>query len=89
MPATRKKTAKSDTKVFRIAAKRESKIYKMSELVGTSDISFSDATQAAIARAAKTLRNMDWFEVVEMRGAVSQGAITQYQVKLKIGFRLD
>lgn len=65
------------------------KIYKMTELVGTSDVSFAAATEAAVARASQTLRNVDWFEVSELRGAVEGGRISQYQVKVKIGFRLD
>lgn len=89
MPAPKKKSVKSDARVYKMTPRGVAKIYKMTELVGTSDASFSHATQTAIARASRTVRNMDWFEVTEMRGAVSQGTITQYQVKLKIGFRLD
>ena len=65
------------------------KIYKMSELVGSSPESFAAATEAAVTRASQTLRNIDWFEVSELRGAVTNGRISQYQVKVKIGFRLD
>ena len=70
-------------------ASSEDKIYKMTELVGTSKESFADASSRAIERAGKTLRNLDWFEVTEMRGAVSNGKILNYQVKLKVGFRLE
>jgi len=65
------------------------KIYKMTELVGASSESFADASSRAIERAGKTLRNLDWFEVTELRGAIENGRITQYQVKLKVGFRLE
>jgi flavin-binding protein dodecin len=71
------------------AKKSSAKIYKMTEMVGTSEDSFADAAESAVQRACETLRNVDWFEVSELRGAVSGGKISQYQVKLKIGFRLD
>jgi dodecin len=67
----------------------DAKTYKLTELVGTSSKSFAAATDAAVSRACKTLRNVDWFEVTELRGAVSGGRVAHYQVKLKIGFRLD
>ena len=65
------------------------KVYKLAELVGTSKVSFADAAHNAVERAAKTVRNLDWFEVSELRGAVRDGRVAQFQVKLKIGFRLD
>ena len=64
-------------------------IYKITELVGTSPTSFAEATKAAVAEAAKTLRNMDWFQVVEERGRIVDGAVAEFQVTLKIGFKLD
>jgi hypothetical protein len=64
-------------------------IYKITELVGTSPHSFAEATKAAVAEAAKTLRNMEWFEVVEERGKIVNGAVAEFQVTLKIGFRLE
>jgi len=64
-------------------------VYKKSEIVGTSAKSFSDATNNAIAKAARTVRNMGWFEVAEMRGAIKDGKVSQFQVTLKIGFKLD
>ena len=67
----------------------ENKVYKMVEIVGTSGKSFAEATAAGVQRAAKTLRNVDWFEVTELRGRVTKGKVSQYQVKVKIGFRLD
>jgi flavin-binding protein dodecin len=65
------------------------KVYKLTELVGTSDKSFADATSHAVERACTTLRNVDWFEVTELRGAVQNGKVSKYQVKVKIGFRLE
>ena len=64
-------------------------IYKITELVGTSPKSFAEATKAAVAEAAKTVRNMDWFQVVEERGRIADGEVTEFQVTLKIGFRLE
>jgi hypothetical protein len=67
----------------------DARIYKMTELVGTSRTSFADAANAAVERACKTLRNVDWFEVCELRGAIAAGRVREYQVKLKVGFRMD
>jgi len=65
------------------------KTYKLVEIVGTSEKSFAQAAASGIKRAAKTLRNMDWFEVTQLRGRVSGGKVSQYQVTMKVGFRLD
>ena len=65
------------------------KVYKLTELVGTSSDSFADATKHAVERACQTLRNVDWFEVTELRGAVANGKVSKYQVKVKVGFRLE
>jgi len=67
----------------------QNKVYKMVEIVGTSGESFEDAISAGIARAGKTVRHIDWFEVAEMRGRVENGKVAQFQVKIKVGFRLD
>ncbi len=64
-------------------------VYKKIEVVGTSNESFSQATANAIAKAAQTVRHMSWFEVVEMRGSIDGGQIKQYQVTLRIGFRVE
>ncbi len=63
--------------------------YKLVELVGSSSKSSDDAIHNAIERATKTLRNMDWFEVTETRGHLQNGKIAHFQVKLKVGIRLD
>jgi hypothetical protein len=64
-------------------------VYKKIELVGTSANSFSEAAANAVAKAALTVRNMSWFEVVEQRGQIADGAIKQYQVTVAIGFRVE
>lgn len=65
------------------------KVYKKVEIVGTSEKSFSDATTQAVHKAAETLRNLSWFEVVEQRGAVQGDEIREYQVTIRVGFRLE
>ena len=67
----------------------DNKTYKLTEIVGTSEKSFAQAAANGVERAAKTLRNIDWFEVTEMRGRVTSGKVSQYQVTVKIGFRLE
>lgn len=64
-------------------------IYKMTEVVGTSPISFAEATKVAVAEAAKTVRQLGWFEVVDMRGRVKDGKVDEFQVTIKIGFKLE
>ena len=61
----------------------------MTELVGTSQESIEDAIRGGIGRAGQTLRNIDWFEVTEIRGYVRDGELNHYQVGMKLGFRLD
>ena len=63
--------------------------YKMIEIVGTSPNGSDEAIRNAIAEAAKTMRHLDWFEVVETRGHLVDGKVGHYQVRLKIGFRLE
>lgn len=62
--------------------------YKLIELVGTSEHTMEDAIRRAIEKASQTLKGLDWFEVTEARGLIHDGKVTQYQVKLKVGFRL-
>ncbi len=66
-----------------------SHIYKKVEVVGTSDKSMEDAIQNALKKAAQTLHNLRWFEVVETRGTVEDDEVEQWQVTVKIGFTLD
>lgn len=64
-------------------------IYKTTEVVGSSTKSIDDAIEKAVARTAKTVSNLEWFEVTETRGHIADGKVGHYQVVLKIGFRLD
>lgn len=64
-------------------------VYKLIELVGSSSVSTDDAIRNAIATAGKTVRRIDWFEVVETRGHVADGKVAHFQVTLKVGFRLE
>lgn len=64
-------------------------VYKVVEVVGSSDVSISKAIDTAIAKASETLRHLGWFEVVQMRGSIDQGAVKAYQVTLKVGFTLE
>lgn len=64
-------------------------IYKILELVGSSETSIEDAINNAIGRASKTVREMKWFEVVQTRGHIENGAVRHYQVTLRVGFTLD
>jgi flavin-binding protein dodecin len=63
--------------------------YKMTEIVGTSTTSFADAVNNGVKRASKTIRNLGWFEVMEMRGLIKDGQVAEYQVTVKIGFKLE
>ena len=64
-------------------------VYKLVELVGSSKESVSDAIQNAITRASATIRNLRWFEVIQVRGMVTEGKVDHYQVTLKVGFTLE
>lgn len=64
-------------------------VYKLVEIVGSSPNGVDDAIRNAVATAAKTVRNIDWFEVVETRGHVANGQVAHFQVTLKVGFRLE
>jgi flavin-binding protein dodecin len=63
--------------------------YKMIEIVGTSPVSSDEAVKNALAHAAKTIRNMRWFQIAETRGHIENGAVAHWQVTLKIGFTLN
>ena len=64
-------------------------VYKKVELVGTSETSIEDAISNAVTAAAQTLEHVDWFEVMETRGHISDGKVAHYQVVIKVGFRLN
>jgi len=63
--------------------------YSISEIVGTSTQGVDDAVRNGIAKASQTLRNLDWFEVKEVRGHLEDGKIADWQVTIKLGFRLE
>jgi hypothetical protein len=63
-------------------------VYKISEIVGSSEKSIEDAIQTAVSRASDTLRNLRWFEVVQIRGHIGDAGVLHYQVTLKVGFTL-
>jgi flavin-binding protein dodecin len=71
-----------------IMAETGSRNYKLIELVGTSTESYADATKNAVQRAGESLRGLGWFQVTELRGLIEDGRISEYQVTLKLGFRL-
>jgi dodecin len=64
-------------------------VYRLSEIVGSSQTSVDDAIRTAIRKAAQTVRNIDWFETGQIRGQVVDGDVAYYQVTLKVGFRVE
>jgi dodecin len=64
-------------------------VYRVSEIVGSSPESVHQAIRNGVARAGQTLRNLEWFEVTEIRGQIVDGDVAHFQVGLKVGFRLD
>lgn len=64
-------------------------VYKSVEITGTSSGSVDDAINRAISKASESLRNLDWFEVVSVRGHIADGKVAHTQVTLKVGFRLE
>ncbi len=66
-----------------------SNVYRKTEIVGSSPDSVEDAIKNGVSRAAKTLRNVEWFEVSEIRGHVVDGAVEYFQVGMKVGFKVD
>ncbi|QLL09608.1 dodecin [Mycobacterium vicinigordonae] len=63
--------------------------YRVIEIVGTSPDGVDEAIKSGLARAANTMRNLDWFEVQSVRGDLVEGAVAHYQVTMKVGFRLE
>jgi dodecin len=64
-------------------------VYSVSEIVGSSTEGVDDAIKGAISRASKTLHNLDWFQVSDIRGRIEENQRCHFQVTLKVGFRLD
>lgn len=63
--------------------------YKVTEVVGTSPVSFAEAVKSAVAEAAQTVRQMQWFEVVDQRGRIAEDTVQEFQVTVKIGFKIE
>ena len=66
-----------------------SNVYAISEIVGTSDSSIEDAIQQAVDVAGQSIRNLDWFEVTDLRGHIKDGRVAHFQVAVKLGFRYE
>ena len=66
-----------------------SRVYRITEVVGTSPLGVDAAIEAAVSRAGESLHGLDWFEVADIRGHIQSGRIAHYQVTVKLGFRLD
>lgn len=64
-------------------------VYKSLELTGSSKVGIDDAVKKAIAKASKTVHDLRWFQVTEVRGNIDGGAVSSWQVSLKVGFTLD
>ncbi len=64
-------------------------VYSVSEVVGTSPDGVTQAVDNAVTQAASTVRNLDWFEVTDIRGQIADGAVAHWQVTVKLGFRLE
>ena len=65
------------------------KVYRVTHVVGTSEDSIGDAIRTAVSTASKSIRNLDWFEVGEIRGGIVDGEVAEFQVNLNIGFRFE
>jgi flavin-binding protein dodecin len=64
-------------------------VYRLSEIVGSSPTSVDEAIRTGIAKAAQTVRNIEWFQTEEIRGQVVDGAVAYFQVRMKVGFRVE
>lgn len=67
----------------------EHRTYGVTEIVGTSEESLQQAIRNGISRASQTVRNLDWFEVTEIRGHIEDGKVAHFQVQMKVGFRIE
>ena len=70
-------------------AQHEDHTYRLTEIVGTSRESIHQAVRNGIARAAETIRHLDWFEVTQVRGTVEDGTVGVFQVTMKVGFQVE
>lgn len=64
-------------------------IYKLIDVVGTSPTSFAEAVKTAVSEAARTVNHMNWFEVVEQRGYIKEGKVAEFQVTVRVGFKIE
>jgi flavin-binding protein dodecin len=64
-------------------------IYKLIDVVGTSPASFAEAVKSAVVEAGRTVHHMNWFEVIEERGAIKDGKVSEFQVTIRIGFKIE
>ncbi len=64
-------------------------VYRLTEVVGSSPVSVDEAVRNAVAKAAQTVRNIEWFQAQEIRGQVVDGEVAYFQVSVKLGFRVD
>jgi flavin-binding protein dodecin len=64
-------------------------IYKLIDVVGTSPASFAEAVKNAVTEAGKTVHHMNWFEVIEQRGAIKDSKVAEFQVTVRIGFKIE
>jgi flavin-binding protein dodecin len=64
-------------------------VYGISEIVGSSPTSVDEAVRTAVRKAAQTVRNLEWFQTEEIRGQIVDGEVAHYQVRLKLGFRIE
>ena len=63
-------------------------VYRITEVVGTSEVSIAEAVKNAVRRASQTLKGLEWFEVADTRGTIADGSVNEFQVTVRIGFRL-
>ena len=68
---------------------RDEHTYRLSEIVGTSSESIHQAVRNGLSRASQTIRNLEWFEVTQIRGTVAEGEVGWFQVSMKVGFRVE
>lgn len=87
--AVKARSDEAGARQTRTMADGEDHVYRVIEVVGTSPKSISDAINAAITRAHKTLRNLRWFEVLRTSGHIENGKVRHYQVTLSVGFTME
>ena len=81
--------ALSSTSMHGKDGERYEHVYKVIDLVGSSETSIGDAIQTAISRASRTMRHLRWFEVTQLRGHIEEGSVRHYQAMLRVGFTLE